>query len=65
MLDNGGIGVRQIKIGSGVDRRDRSVIGLSSQLVVDRNEKIIGNIGRIALKFGKAWGDNGGQNGDE
>ena len=57
ILDNGGIvvGLGLIKIGSGVDRRNRSVVRLSEQLVVDRNEKIIGDIGRIALELGKVW----------
>ena len=58
-MDNGGIVVsyRLIKVGSGVDRRDRSVVRLGSQLVVDRNEKIVSDIGRIALEFGKGLDD--------
>jgi hypothetical protein len=54
-LGNGDIivGFRLIKIGPRIDRRDRSVVGLSGQLVVDCNEKIIGDIGRIALELGK------------
>ena len=49
-----------IKIGSRVDRRDRSAVRLSSKLVVDRNEKIISDVGRIALELGKGLNDKRG-----
>ena len=66
-MDNGGIvvGFGLIKIGSGVYRRNRSVDRLGEQLVVDRNEKIISDIGRIALELGKSLDDERDQNGDE
>ena len=46
-----------IKIGFGVDMRDRSVVRLSDQLVVDRNKKIISDINRIVLELGKSLDD--------
>ena len=66
-MDNGGIvvGFGLIKIGSGVYRRNRSVDRLGEQLVVDRNEKIISDIGRIALELGKSLDDERDQDGDE
>ena len=66
-MDNGGIvvGFGLIKIGSGVYRRNRSVGRLGEQLVVDRNEKIISDIGRIALELGKSLDDERDQDGDE
>ena len=56
ILDNGRIvvGLGLIKIGTGIDRRDRNVVRLSDLLVADRNEKIISDIGRIALILGKS-----------
>ena len=56
ILDNGRIvvGSGLIKIGTGIDRRDRNVVRLSDLLVADRNEKIISDIGRIALILGKS-----------
>ena len=67
ILGNGGVVVSfgPIKIGSGVDRRNRSVVSrLSDQLVVDGNEKIISNIGWIALELGKGLNHKRGQDGD-
>ena len=46
--------LRQIKKGHGVDRSDRNVVRLSDRLVVDRNEKIIGDIRRISFELGSA-----------
>ena len=63
-MDNGRIvvGFRRIKIGSGVDRRNRSVVRLSDQLAVDRNKKIISDIDRVALdsELGKGLDDKRG-----
>ena len=53
-------GFGRSKIGHGVDRRDRNVLRLSDRLIVDRNEKIIGDIGRIALERGKGSGNKRG-----
>ena len=62
ILDNGGIvvGFWLLEIGSGVDTSDRSVVRLSGQLVVDRNEKIISDIGRIAVELSKGLDDKWG-----
>ena len=62
ILDNGRIvvGLGLIKIGTGIDRRDRNVVRLSDLLVADRNEKIISDIGRIALILGKSLEDKRG-----
>ena len=57
--------MRLLKIGSRVDWRDRSVVRLSGQLVIDRNKKIISDIGRIALELGKGLEDKRGYDRDE
>ena len=49
---------RLMEIGSGVDGRDGSVV---SQLVEDRNEKVISDICRIAFKLGKCLDDKSGK----
>ena len=53
------VGLRLIKIGCGTDRRDRNVVRLSDLLVVDQNEKIISDIGRIALELGSMGNKRG------
>ena len=53
-----GVSFGLVKIGSEIDRRKRSVVSkLSDQLVVDRNEKIICDIGRIVLELSKGLDD--------
>jgi len=47
-------------MGPGIDRKDSSVVRLSDELVVDRNEKIISDKGRIALELGKGLDDKSG-----
>lgn len=54
-----------MKIGSGVNKRNRHVVRLSSQLYIDRNEEIIGNIGWTALKLRRVIKDKRGQDGNE
>ena len=45
--------------------RDGSVVRLSSQLVIDRNEKVISDISRIALELGKGLDDKSRKDGYE
>lgn len=54
-----------MKRGVDVNERNRDVVGLSSQLDVDSDEEIIGDIGWIALKLRSGINDKGGQDGNE
>ena len=49
----------------GVNKRNRDVVRLSSQLFINHNENIVGNIGWIALKLRRGINDKGGQDGNE
>ena len=49
--------LRQIKIGCDVDRRNRGVVRLSNLLVVDGNEQVISDVGRIGFQLGKRSGN--------
>ena len=55
------VGIGLLKIGSRIDRGDGSMVRLSGQLIVHRNEKIISDIGRIALELGRGLDDKSGQ----
>ena len=59
------VGFVLMKKGLGVNKRNRDVVRLSSQLYIDRNEKIIGDIGWIASKLRRGINDKGGQDGNE
>jgi hypothetical protein len=54
-----------LKNRGGINYRNGSVVRLSSQLFVDRNEKIIRDIGWITFELLGGFEDKGGQNGNE
>ena len=48
-----------------VSGRNRGVVSLSGQLIVDRNEKVVGDKRWVSLRLCRGLDDEGGQDGDE
>jgi hypothetical protein len=59
------VGFLLLKNGGGIDYGNGDIVGLSGELFIDRNEKIIRDIGWITFELCEGFEDKGSQDGND